>query len=158
MEEFDRIYSQHLDAVFRFVLARVGRRDVAEDIASEVFLTLHRNWKQLKPSQLPAWLFTVARNLSVNYWRRQTVERRYIEKNQASEPAVGQQADPMEMDLFRNGALKPAHRLCLMLRYAHGMTMEEICRFTGFSENQVKNNLQYARHLLRKQLQENRRL
>jgi RNA polymerase sigma-70 factor (ECF subfamily) len=45
--------------------------------------------------------------------------------------------------------LKPIHRVCLLLRYVHGMTLTEIAEQTGRSETQVKGHLQYGRRLLR---------
>jgi RNA polymerase sigma-70 factor (ECF subfamily) len=151
MDEFERIYREQVDAVFRFVLLRVGRRDIAEDITSEVFLTLHRNWSQIDISQLPSWLFTVARNATVDYWRRRAVEQRYAAVRQQEPPPIT--AAPPDIPLFQSDALKPAHRICLVLRYAYGMTLNEISTYTGFSDNQVKSYLQYAKHLLRTQLE-----
>jgi RNA polymerase sigma-70 factor (ECF subfamily) len=53
----------------------------------------------------------------------------------------------------RNPALKPIHRLCIVLRYVHGMTREEIGRKAGLTENQVKGHLQYALTLLRREVE-----
>ena len=52
MSEFDAIYAAHAAAVFRVALRAVGRRDVAEDIVSEVFLALHRNMPSIDREQL----------------------------------------------------------------------------------------------------------
>lgn len=77
MTEFDDAYAKHADAVFRYALRLVGRRDVAEDITSEAFLALFRNSSGLDFSQLPGWLFAVARNKALDYWRRTKVADRY---------------------------------------------------------------------------------
>jgi RNA polymerase sigma-70 factor (ECF subfamily) len=53
MGEFDQIYATYAAAVFRHALKCVGRRDVAEDITSEVFLTLHRERSGIDARQLP---------------------------------------------------------------------------------------------------------
>jgi RNA polymerase sigma-70 factor (ECF subfamily) len=53
MGEFDRLYEAHVAAVFRHALKCVGRRDVAEDITSEVFLTLYRRLDSLDRSLVP---------------------------------------------------------------------------------------------------------
>ena len=58
---------------------------------------------------------------------------------------------------MNNKALKPVHRVCLILRYVHGMERGEIARETGLSETQVKGHLQYGRRLLRQQLGASRR-
>ena len=39
MDEFEEVYREQVDPVFRFVLKCVGCRDVAEDITSELFLS-----------------------------------------------------------------------------------------------------------------------
>ena len=87
MGEFDEIYGKHAAAVFRYALRCVGRRDVAEDIASEVFLALYRNMAVVDTTQLPAWLFAVAKNKAADYWRRADVEQRYLESLPPSEGA-----------------------------------------------------------------------
>jgi RNA polymerase sigma-70 factor, ECF subfamily len=148
MREFEAVYRAFVDAVFRFLLQRVGRRDIAEDLTSEVFLNLHRNWDQIDADQLPGWLFTTGKNLAIDYWRHQAVERRHAA--QLPEEPVAE--PPFDPSLFENKALKPVHRVCLVLRYVHGMERDEICQRTGLTDNQVKSSLQYARQLLRQQL------
>ena len=74
MGEFDDIYEKYAGAVFHYSWKRVGRRDVAEDITSEVFVSLHRNMATVDVSQLPGWLFAVAKNRAIDYWRRTEVE------------------------------------------------------------------------------------
>lgn len=149
METFEEVYQRYVEQVFRFVYQRVGRRDVAEDITSETFLKLHQNWDRIDQAQLPGWLFTVARNAASSYWRRQALEQRYLAESRT--PAAAEWQSPPGW-LFENEALKPVHRVCLILRYVHGMDRSEIARHTGLTGNQVKSCLQYARELLRKQI------
>jgi len=146
MEGFEEIYEQHFGAVFRFALYCVSQRELAEDLTSEAFLALYQNWSKIDRGQLPGWLITVVRNRAVDHWRRAAKEELC-----ADPPAE----TPTEFDaqlgssLLENKALKPAHRVCLILRYVHGMTRKEIAAKTGMSENQVKGYLQYALLLLR---------
>ena len=142
---FEEIYAQHADAVFRYALRLVGRRDIAEDITSETFLELVQHRDRLDVSRFPAWLFTVARNRAMDYWRRRTLEMRFaagLEEPIQPEPTF-------EPKLFEHAALRPVHRACLVLRYVHGMSLTEIAEHTGLSAMQIKGYLQYARQLLR---------
>jgi len=149
MGEFEELYRKHVDAVFRYSLHCVGRREIAEEITGDAFLALYRNLDRIGEAQLPAWLFTVAKNRATDYWRHCAVEERYAgmatEAATPDDPAVGSW-------LFQNKALKPIHRVCLVLRYVYGMGRSEIAQHTGLSDNQIKSCLQYARQLLRKQL------
>jgi len=149
MQSFEVAYRQHRDAVLRFAMHCVGRREIAEELTAEAFLALYRNWQSIDATLLPAWLLTVVRNRAADHWRRLAMERSYLE---SEPPPPRPQAPAMGTGLFENKALKPVHRICLTLRYVHEMTVLEIAARLGLSEMQVKGHLQYARGLLRKQL------
>ena len=146
---FEALYRQHVQAVYRFALSITRRKEVAEDLTSEAFLALHRELASIDQSQLPAWLLTVVRNRARDLWRRQLIEERFIEK-QPPTPPVAPPAYSLEEWILAGAGLKPVHRLCVMLRYVSGMTRAEIARETGLTETQVKGHLQYALTLLRK--------
>lgn len=150
MTDFDSVYRQHLAAVFRYAVRVVGRRDVAEEITSDTFVTLYKTFETIDTTQLPGWLFTVVRNRAMDYWRRAAVEQRFREQLEA-EPASGPTGTVMEW-LEAVPALKPVHRACLILRYVHGLERREIAARLGLTENQVKGHLQYSRELLRRGL------
>jgi RNA polymerase sigma-70 factor (ECF subfamily) len=149
MADFEATYRTHLNAVFRYALKVAGNRELAEDITSEAFLELYRNWESVDRSRLPGWLLTVARNRAVDYWRKSAVERRYAESEPPAEtmPAI----EPgIESWLLEEPALKPIHRVCLVMHFVHGMSRSEVGSRLGISEVQVKGYLQYGLQLLRK--------
>jgi len=153
MSRFEGLYEKYVSAVFLYCLRQVGRRDLAEDIASEVFLTLYQKLEQVEDQHLPAWPFTVAKNKTVDYWRHEAVATRY--KVAQPETPTGSEPDiSFEAMLRQNKALKPVHRLCLTLRYVHGLNRTEIAQQTGLSETQIKGHLQYALKLLRQSFSE----
>jgi RNA polymerase sigma-70 factor (ECF subfamily) len=148
--EFEALYRQHVQAVFRFAMSITRRKEVAEDLTSEAFLALHREMASIDPSQLPAWLLTVVRNRARNLWRHQAIEERYAVEMKPPATAKAPPASSLEEWILESPGLKPVHRLCVMLRYVSGMTRTEIAAETGLSETQVKGHLQYALSLLRK--------
>ena len=150
MGKFEELYRKHVQAVFRFALHCVARQDVAEDLTSEAFLALYRNLDTIDESLLPGWLITVARNRARNFWRRQKVEQRYAEF--LRDPPAETTPSSVEKRLLEMADLKPVYRMCLIMRYVHGMTRGEIAEQMGLTEIQVKGHLQYARQLLRKLL------
>lgn len=148
-ERFEEVYRQHVGSVFRFAVSCVGRRDIAEEITSDAFLTLFRNFEGIDTAQLPGWLITVVRNRARDYWRRTATEQKYLETLEGhSESGSAQTAD----GLFDSPDLKPIHRVCLTLRFVEGMNRSEIAREVGLTETQVKGHLQYSLQLLRKGL------
>jgi RNA polymerase sigma-70 factor (ECF subfamily) len=154
MDGFEEIYRQHFGAVFRFAIHCAGRRELAEDLTSEAFLELYRNWAKIDPGQLPGWLITVVKNRAIDHWRRASREEFY-----AHSPAEAHTDFDLKLEslLEENKALKSMHRACLILRYVHGMSREEIAQKLSLTGNQVKGYLQYGLQLLREELSRNPR-
>ncbi len=65
------LFDRHADAVFRLAFRFLGDRSVAEDVLQETFLALWNRAELYDASvaSLPAWLFTIARNRSVDRLR-----------------------------------------------------------------------------------------
>jgi RNA polymerase sigma-70 factor (ECF subfamily) len=148
--EFESLYRQHVQAVFRFALSITRRKEVAEDLTSEAFLALHRELASIDQTQLPAWLLTVVRNRARDLWRHQVIEERFVAETTTKVTPTTPPDSSLEDWILAGAGLKPVHRLCVMLRYVSGMTRAEIAKETGMSETQVKGHLQYALELLRK--------
>lgn len=153
-DPLESAYRRHAAAVFRFALRCVGRRDLAEDLTSEAFLALHRNLDSVDLGQLPSWLFKVVKNRAIDHWRRLGTEKRYLELAPDADHQPAALDTGAALGLLSSKALKPVHRICLVLRYVHGMTRAEVATRTGLTEMQVKGHLQYALELLRRDLQE----
>ena len=153
---FDCIYERHVSEVLRYAIRCTGRREIAEEIASEAFLRLHREWDRIDPATTAAWIMSVVKRLAVDYWRHQRVERLHSEQCAAA-TNVSSSSPGAESFLLHHKSLKPEHRVCLALRYARGMTRSEIAAHTGLTDNQVKSCLQYGLRLLREALEGSRR-
>jgi len=151
LEEFDELYRMHAAAIYRACMRAVSRREIAEELMSEVFLALHQSWHKIDRDQLPAWFFTVAKRRAADYWRRHYVEDKWAAEY--NEEATWQEPEfNLELLLSRCTALKPVHRICVTLRFAQGMSRTEIAEHTNLTELRVKDHLQYALQLLRDQM------
>jgi RNA polymerase sigma-70 factor (ECF subfamily) len=147
---FEAAYRKHVDAVFRFALSCVRRRDVAEDLTSDAFLALFKNFDGIDESRLPGWLLAVVRNRARDLWRRQVIEQGYLQSLTDKPDVVPAGPDG---GLLASPGLKAIHRVCLRLRYVDELSRSEIASATGLSETQVKGHLQYSLRLLRAALQ-----
>jgi RNA polymerase sigma-70 factor (ECF subfamily) len=154
MAGYEEVYRQHLNAVFRYAQRVVGRRDVAEEITSDAFIALWKVFDTIDTSQLPGWLFTVVRNRATDFWRRSSVEQKYLAGLETQPVTPGRSQHAFVDWLNAAPSLKPIHRAVLILRYVHGSERTEIAARLGLSETQVKGHLQYAHTLLRKELSE----
>ncbi len=65
-----QFYDRYLDLVFGLAWRLLGDRTRAEDVASEVFLKVHRAADRLDPTRDPApWLTTITTNVCRDLWR-----------------------------------------------------------------------------------------
>lgn len=65
------IYEAYYMRVYRFVYYRVSHKETAEDITEEVFIKAFNSLKNLeKVEAFEGWLFQIARNLVIDYYRK----------------------------------------------------------------------------------------
>ena len=69
-QEFLALYQEHLASIYRFVYSRVGSREEAEDLTSQVFMKAIR-YLDYEPNakNMRNWLFQVAHTTIADYWR-----------------------------------------------------------------------------------------
>src|SRR6202171_4650480 len=73
---FEGLLRRHRAPLFTFLLRMLGDREKAEDLAQETFLRIVKGaqaWEQR--ARFQTWLFTIARNLSVDQSRRARFRR-----------------------------------------------------------------------------------
>lgn len=76
------IYNLYFKKIFRFIFYRVSHKQVAEDLAEEVFLKAFTKLSDIADnSSFQGWLYQIARNLVIDYYRqkKQTVALEDVE-------------------------------------------------------------------------------
>ncbi|RJR16602.1 sigma-70 family RNA polymerase sigma factor [Candidatus Microgenomates bacterium] len=69
-KSFEKLYLKYLDSLYRYIFFRVGqRREVAEDLTQTVFMKAWRNINSYKDGNPKAWLFRIAHNQVIDYYR-----------------------------------------------------------------------------------------
>lgn len=64
------LYEDTLPAIYRFIYGKVGNREEAEDLTSQVYLKALNGLDQSRDAaSAQAWLFQVARTTIADYWR-----------------------------------------------------------------------------------------
>lgn len=164
-DAFQTIYERRFPALFRFCLRYLGSEADAEDLTQETFLRAFRAADRFEPrAKVSTWLFTIARNLCFNRFRR-AENQAAARDGTETEPdrLVSGRPDP-EVQASQNetawtvqkaiGDLPPSLRVPVLLRRYHELSYEEIARITGCSLSAVKLRLHRARGLLKKALTE----
>src|ERR1700722_1235517 len=69
-EAFGQIYNLYFEKVYRFIFYRVSHKELAEDLAEEVFLKIQKKINGVKEAQaFEGWMYQIARNTVIDYYR-----------------------------------------------------------------------------------------
>lgn len=142
----EQIYAHYLDPIYRFLYARVGNREDAEDLTSEIFLKAARQLDRSRSEATTAsWLFTVARTVLADHWRTYyrhgalvPVDELRVSLIAGTEtPTVeGSETEHRVADIL--AALSPQYRRVLELRLLRGYSVAETAQELGVTPNNVK--------------------
>ena len=139
------LYERYHLSVFRYLYYRVGDRETAEDLTSEVFERMLRFVGGFQPpsSSFQAWLFQIARNLSTDHFRKMSVrsdvelEEELLHQHTHSEGSIDRALTIAEL---RNAMsqLTEDQREVLVMRFVAGMPIAEVARVLDRSEDAIK--------------------
>ncbi len=154
---FDRYYTQ----VFRSAVAITQDSAVAEDIAQECFLKIHRYANRIDTSlPLIPWLYRVTVNLSYTWVARQKKRRvsleavvdRLISPAWLSPDHIAENSEIQQQVREAIHELNFNQRVVVVLHYLSGLSLEEIAEILDCPVGTVKSRLYYARENLRRRL------
>jgi RNA polymerase sigma-70 factor (ECF subfamily) len=139
---FGVLYERYLDEIYRYVYFKVGNKQTAEDITEETFI---KTWESLSRiyrsdgqiDNLRAWLYRIARNLVIDFYRKNKAET--IEGS--TTPAIIQSPEETAIEqeetsriLSALQKLKPDFQQIVILRLINDLSHKEIASIIGISE------------------------
>jgi RNA polymerase sigma-70 factor (ECF subfamily) len=156
-EAFGALYDRHVQEVYRFVCARLHNGAAAEDVTADVFLSALRAMPRYRDQGRPfsCWLLRIATNAVATYYRRQHVTAE-VPEGLADGAALIDSIVMRKLEmagLWRLvGALPPAQRQAMQLRFQQDRSARETARIMGKSEAAVKLLIYRAVGRLRSEL------
>lgn len=160
---FGELVRRHQQPVFRFCVRILKNAEDAEDIAQETFVQAYRNIKKFRPkAKFSTWLFTIARNLSLNLIRDEKRGRRImvsVDDDNAGVNLVDDAArrpdrlatggETSELVRTAIDKLLPDHKTIIVLRDLEGFSYDEIAEVMNCRAGTVKSRLSRARQHLK---------
>jgi RNA polymerase sigma-70 factor (ECF subfamily) len=145
-----------------FVLKRVGRPDVVDDLVQETFLEAFRSLKAGRaPEHFSSWLFGIAHNCC-GKWLRRRKPVLFSPDDPPAQPAVApellarEEQEELEKRLAaldgELAGLPEEARRVLELKHRHGKTCEQIARELGKPTGTIKSLLSRTYKTLRDRL------
>lgn len=161
MDAFSRIYEEHSDAIFKYILYLVGNMETAEDLTQDTFYRAYKAQHRFRyEANERTWLRKIARNAVIDFERRKKIlkwmpfieKETYVETAKLPEELLikGEQLAIVFHELC---TLKLEYREAIVLRVIEGLSVKEAADILGWNETKVKNNTQRGLKELRKRLE-----
>lgn len=166
----EALLEKHQSMVFSIALRITGNRELAEEVAQDVFLELHRNLSSGKAESDPRNIFKThvqAKGIQTEdharFWLRKVAVHRAIDATRhrsripetscdvSEVPEETDVADPLLAERLRRlvAGLPEKMRAVIVLRYQEDLMPEEIAQTLGMPVATVKSNLHRGLEILR---------
>ena len=139
------------DKIYRYCYFKLYDKQLAQDITQETFLRFYRQGLTLDNDKELPYLYTIAKNLCIDHFRKRTVES----LEEITEEVID---DPTE-DLISNLTLRMTisklpgdERELIFLRYVNEISIATICKITGLSRFAVYRRLSKSLKWLKEEL------
>ena len=157
VEAFGELYSIYLDQIYRYVFYQVKDRMTAEDLTEEIFV---KAWKALgrykqKKSAFSAWLYRVARNHVIDYFRTRRQHQALAEEIPTAAASLEQEVEArlMQQELSEAISYLPfQQRQIIILKFIEGLENSEIAQIMGKREGAIRVMQMRALMALRQKL------
>ncbi len=151
LDAFDTLFQNDRSALHRYVRRLLGRGEGSEDIVQEAFLRTYKHFERVVEPR--AFVFTTARNLVVDSWRRnlvvstETMEE--FENSAVEEPSESLEDHVLASESRRLldeavARLPPRCRAAFTMRVFEGCSYKEIAERLGISPKTVENHIARA--------------
>jgi RNA polymerase sigma-70 factor (ECF subfamily) len=157
-DQFSALYERYAKDIERFMLVRTnGQRDLAEDLASQVFTRAWTALPRYNAGSFRGWLYQIARNILIDAYRRQrpTAPLDAAWAISSGEPALDERVIAAEARQQLHDALDllaEPQRSIILLRL-RGLTGREIAERLGMSHDAMRSAQYRAMGKLRIALQ-----
>ena len=162
---FDRIVDAHRNMVFTIVLSVVRNREVAEEVAEDVFVKVYFARARFEGrSKLSTWIYRMAYNEAVSAWRRMRHDPVIVDDSQhvlsyvADHPYDSQHEEQLRRLDRVVGQLPSADKLIVTLYYYKALSVAEVARIMRLSRANVRIRLFRIRRRLYDEMLSDRQL
>jgi RNA polymerase sigma-70 factor, ECF subfamily len=170
-KNFDKLYRDHVDLMYRFANRLCGETEAAKDLVQETFLNAYRGYKQFRgDAQISTWLYTIASRACLRMRRRRKgAPERELSLDEFVPTSEGEFKLQVPVDglspeeALQNKELRQAlnaaidklpkkYKMVLVLRDMEGLGAKEVGTIMGLQERAVKSRLHRARLFVRREL------
>lgn len=141
MRKIEKIYREYYDTVFKYLFCLTYDKDLSEDLAQETFVKMIKNIDKFEgKSKLSSWLCEIAKNLWLDYLRKnkRKVDYNAVEEKLQSEQNIESEFIEKEEEkkvFDKINSLDELTQKVIYLRIKGEMSFKEIGDVLGKTEN-----------------------
>jgi RNA polymerase sigma-70 factor, ECF subfamily len=150
--DFEQIVREHSAMVYSIAWHYLHDRALAEEVAQDVFLQLHRDFGRLEDNgHLKHWLRRVTVHRAIDQIRARRTRAQVSLEEAPQLAVVARESDPFMSRLLRRmvASLPRQARMVVILRYQEELEPMEIAEVLGIPARTVRTRLHRALSLLR---------
>lgn len=161
---FETIYRRYSGKIYNFIMT-ISRGDtyMAEEIVQSTFIKLWEVREQIEPERsILSYLSTIAKNMLMNKYQRQTVEFLYqqllLKEQPAYDTATEKEADRKWLEDYVDELIEqlpPSRKKIFILSRKKELSTKEIAEIMKISVSTVETQLSLATKFIRKQFEKN---
>ncbi|WP_391122415.1 RNA polymerase sigma factor [Psychrobacillus sp. L3] len=147
-EEVHKWFDEYGESILTYTLLMVRDYQQAEDLTQETFIKAYKNQhKFAQKSTVKTWLFSIAFNVTKDYYRKKHPLHHYLglkmaEKDYKPIPEQIVEMNDQTEQLYRSlQQLKPTYRHVIILRMLKEFSTAESALVLNWSESKVKMTL-----------------
>ncbi len=158
--DFERLYAEHAQRLYAFLVYRTGDRVLAEDVMADTFEAAYRaraRFDRRRASER-TWLYTIALNRLRDHGRRDAAEARALERvagdasSRGTDPAL-EAMETRDRVVRSLGVLSDEEREAVALRFGADLTLKEIAAALDQPMTTVEGRVYRALRKLREELE-----
>lgn len=158
MEDMERVYREYMQTVFRFLVAKTGSAQLAEELTQETFYQAVRSIHRYDgTSRMTTWLCGIARNVLLAHFRKSKTQPLPLDDHQ-EDLAVSSAEEDALATMDRDAVLSALERIpepgreVLRLRALGGLSFRRVGEILGRTENWARVTYYRAKLIWRKEL------
>lgn len=164
---FDEVLEEYYRYILKFVAKQVTNIENAKDLTQEIFMKAYNNYSKydIKRASVKTWLFAIANNQIINYWKSSYFNKRSIfefdfDKLQGSDDdvleAIIQEEDVRVILILMKKSLNKRNFRIMNLYFFSELSTKEISEILEMNQKTVSNVISLSIKKIKEKLEDER--
>lgn len=158
MSAFDILYNRYRQNLYLFLLRGGLNEAIAEDLFHDCWMKIINEQAHFDGKNFRAWIFKLARNLSIDHFRKSHIRSADSfdeQQSHSGNPSAEKESSELDCaDLLKSSVagLPKEQRDVFLLKEEAGLSLEQIAKVMAVGKETIKSRVRYAMKQLRQRL------